>query len=117
MGLLRDTYNITEVDMSGIEREMSRKNDIEEQYNKETLATKDRVDISLREYEELKDKAELVRKVDWFFYKLERCTGVSKEVLLKVENLNSILTEDIPTRKFMLHVTFEFKRDDFMAKY
>lgn len=58
MGLLRDTYivnKINKIDTSGIEYQMKRKNDLQEKQNIILNQTKDRVDISLIEYETLKE--------------------------------------------------------------
>lgn len=112
MGLLRDTYNITEVDMSGVEREMRRKNNIQEAQNKAINETKDRVDISLKEYKELQEKAELLRKWDNFAYMVERCTGLNSKKFLKGRVIRADFDENYCNNTKMTAIVLEFKPED-----
>ncbi len=112
MGLLRDTYNITKIDMSGIEYQMKRKNDIQEQQNFVINDTKNRVDISLREYEdlkkELKAKTELLKKYDDFISNLAQNIQQSPEILLKGKVVKSSLERVSYKRNYNLYVVWEF---------
>ena len=53
MGIFKDTYYVNEnvIDNSGIEKELNRQNDIKEK----DVLTKDRTNISLMKYEEMKE--------------------------------------------------------------
>lgn len=115
MGLLRDTYNITEINTSGVICQMARQNDILEEGNKlkkQDLQTKDRVDISLKEYKELQEKAELLRKWDNFAYMVERCTGLNSEKFLKGRVIRADFDENYCNHTQMTAIVLEFKPED-----
>jgi len=120
MGLLKDTYNITKVDMSGVEYQMKRKNDIQEQQNIVINNTKDRVDISLREYEdlknELKSKTELLNKYDEFIIELAKNIKQSPEILLKGKVVKSEFERVPYTMSERLYVVWEFEDRDLKSK-
>ena len=120
MGLLKDTYNITKIDMSGIEYQMKRKNDIQEQQNIIINNTKDRVDISLREYEdlknELKSKTELLNKYDEFITELAKSIKLSPEILLKGKVVKSEFERVPYTMGHNLYVVWEYKDRDLESK-
>jgi hypothetical protein len=120
MGLLKDTYNITKIDMSGIEYQMKRKNDIQKQQNIIINNTKDRVDISLREYEdlknELKSKTELLNKYDEFITELAKSIKLSPEILLKGKVVKSEFERVPYTMSHNLYVVWEYKDRDLESK-
>lgn len=120
MGLLKDTYNITKIDMSGIEYQMKRKNEIQEQQNIIINNTKDRVDISLRKYEdlktELKSKTELLNKYDEFITELAKNIKQSPEILLKGKVIKSEFERVPYTMSERLYVVWEFEDRDLESK-
>ena len=118
MGLLRNKYYVIEnkIDTSGIEYQMKRKNDIQEQQNIVINNTKDRVDISLREYEslknELKAKIELLNKYDAFITELAKNIKQSPEILLKGKVIKSEFDRVPCSMRNILGVVWEFKDGD-----
>ena len=116
MVLLRDTYNITKIDMSGIEYQMRRQNDIQEQQNIVINNTKDRVDISLTEYEklktELKTKTELLNKYTEFIKELAKNIKQSPKILLKGKVVKSEFKMDPYTLTHKLYVVWEFEDNE-----
>lgn len=118
MGLLRNKYYVIEnkIDTSGIEYQMKRKNDIQEQQNVVINNTKDRVDISLREYEDLKNeikaKTELLNKYDEFITELSKNIKQSPEILLKGKVLKSEFERVPYNMSNILYVVWEFKDGD-----
>lgn len=120
MGLLKDTYNITKIDTSGIAYQMKRGNDIQEQQNIIINNTKDRVDISLREYEdlkaELKSKTELLNKYDEFIIELAKSIKQSPEILLKGKVVKSEFERVPYTMSYNLYVVWEFEDRDLKSK-
>jgi len=120
MGILKDTYNITKIDMSGVEYQMRRKNDIQEQQNIVINNTKDRVDISLREYEELKNelksKTELLNKYKEFISELAKSIKQSPEILLKGKVIKSEFERVPYTMSQNLYVVWEFEDRDLESK-
>lgn len=120
MGILKDTYNITKIDMSGVEYQMKRKNDIQEHQNIVINNTKDRVDISLREYEELKnelkEKTELLKKYDEFISELAINIKQSPEILLKGKVVKSGFEKKPYTMNYNLYIVWEFESRDLEIK-
>ena len=118
MGILKDTYNITKVNMAGIEREMKRKNDIEEKQNLLLNISRDRVDISLNEYERLKSQVkkqeELINNYSRFFSDLGRMIKQSPDILLKGEVIKSEYERVSSTMSSRLYVVFEYKDGDLL---
>ncbi len=118
MGLLRNKYYVIEnkIDTSSIEYQMKRKNDIQEQQNVVINNTKDRVDISLREYEDLKNelkaKTELLNKYDAFITELAKNIKQSPEILLKGKVLKSEFERVPYNMSNNLYVVWEFKDGD-----
>ena len=116
MGLLKDTYNITKIDMSGIEYQMKRKNDIQERQNIVINNTRDRVDISLNEYEslkaELKTKTELLNSYTKFITDLAKSIKQNPEILLKGEIITSEFVRMPYTMNNRLLVVWEFEVKD-----
>ena len=116
MGLLKDTYNITKIDMSGIEYQMKRKNDIQERQNIAINNTRDRVDISLNEYEslkaELKTKTELLNSYTKFITDLAKSIKQNPEILLKGEIITSEFVRMLYTMNNRLLVIWEFEVKD-----
>lgn len=118
MGLLRDKYYIVEnkIDTSGIRYEMKRKNDIQEKQNTVINNTKDRVDISLKEYEslksEIKAKTELLNKYDEFITGLTKSIKQSPELLLKGKVVKSEFERVPCTMRNNLFVVWEFSDYD-----
>lgn len=96
MGILRDTYiNIPapKTDLSLIEYELRRISDIKEQQYETIKNTRDRVDISLNEYEslkaELKTKTELLNSYTKFITDLAKSIKQNPEILLKGKIITS----------------------------
>ncbi len=122
MGLLRDKYYIVEnkIDTSGIRYEMKRKNDIQEKQNTVINNTKDRVDISLKEYEslksEIKAKTELLNKYDEFITGLAKSIKQSPELLLKGKVVKSEFERVPCTMRNNLFVVWEFSDYDLDIK-
>ena len=116
MGLLKDTYNITKIDMSGIEYQMERKNDIQERQNIVINNTRDRVDISLNEYEslkaELKTKTELLNSYTKFITDLAKNIKQNPEILLKGKIITSEFVRMPYTMNNRLLVIWEFEVKD-----
>ena len=116
MGLLKDTYNITKIDMSGIEYQMKRKNDIQERQNIAINNTRDRVDISLNEYEslkaELKTKTELLNSYTKFITDLAKSIKQNPEILLRGEIITSEFVRMLYTMNNRLLVIWEFEVKD-----
>lgn len=115
MGLLRDKYYIFEnkIDTSGIEYEMRRRNNIQEEQNKAINNMKDRVDISLREYEILKNKVkeqeELIEKYHEFVTELGKKIKQSPEILMKGKVVKSEYERVPMTMNNRLYVVWEFE--------
>lgn len=122
MGILRDKYYVIEnkIDTTRIDYELKRKNDIQEQQNVVINNTKDRVDISLREYENLKKelnvKTELLNKYDEFITKLAKNIKQSPEILLKGKVLKSEFERVPYTMSERLYIVWEFKDSDLESK-
>lgn len=116
MGILKDTYNITNITTSGIEYQMRRANDIEEKQNSIINNTKDRVDISLREYEELKNeikaKTELLKLYDEFITDLAKNIKQSPSILLKGKVVKSEFERVPYSLGDRLYVVWEFEDKD-----
>lgn len=116
MGILKDTYNITNIDTSGIEFQIKRANDIEEKQNSIINNTKDRVDISLREYEELKNeikaKTELLKQYDEFITDLAKSIKQSPSILLKGKVVKSEFERVPYSLGNRLYVVWEFEDKD-----
>lgn len=121
MGILRDTYNITKVDMSGVEYQMKRKNDIQEQQNKVINNTKDRVDISLKEYENLKKELELktkkLNKYEEFVSDLANNIKIRPDVLLKGKAVDNYIERSPHDFSYNLYVEWKFEDRDFIENF
>lgn len=116
MGLLKDTYNITNIDTSGIESQMRRANDIEEKQNSIINNTKDRVDISLREYEELRNeikaKTGLLKQYEEFIIELAKSIKQNPYILLKGKVVKSEFERVPYSLGNRLYVVWEFEDKD-----
>ena len=118
MGLLRDTYIINKTDTSGIEHQMRRKNDIEEKQNAILNITKDRVDISLNEYEtlknDLKETKELLNKYQSFIHDLSKSIKQNPEILLNSKVVKSELERTSLIDGYNLYVIWEIQNKDLL---
>lgn len=113
MRLLRDTYVINKIDTSGIEYQMRRKNDIQEKQNAILNDTKDRVDISLNEYESLKSELKRTTKLLECYQKsyneLGKQLKISPEILLRSKVIKCEVERVPLTLKNNLYVVFELE--------
>ena len=113
MGLLRDTYITNKIDTSGIEYQMKRKNDIQERQNIVLNNQRNRVDISLTEYEclkrELENSKNMLEVYQKCFQELGKHLRISPEVLLKAKVVKSEVERVQSSFSNYLHVIFELK--------
>ena len=118
MGLLRDTYIINKTDTSGIEYQIRRKNDIEEKQNAILNITKDRVDISLNEYETLKNDLEktkmLLSRYENFIKDLAKSIRQNPEILLNSKVVKSELEKTPLIDGYNLYVIWEIQNKDLL---
>jgi hypothetical protein len=95
---------------------MKRKNDIQKRQNIVINNTRDRVDISLTEYEELKNelksKTELLNKYNEFIIELAKNIKQSPEILLNGKVVKSKFERVPYTMSNNLYVIWEFKDCD-----
>lgn len=121
MGILRNKYYIstTNIDTTEIAREMERKNDIEEKQNEILNKTRDRVDVSLYEYEnikkELKDTKELLESYERFINSLARKIQANPENLLQYKLVKSETERKPMTMSNYLYLIFEIKDKDLLS--
>lgn len=120
MGLLRDKYYIstTNIDTTEIAKEMERKNDIEEKQNEILNKTRDRVDVSLNEYEnikkELKDTKELLGSYQNFINDLATKIQANPERLLQYKLVKSETERKPLTMSNYLYLVFEICDKDLL---
>lgn len=120
MGLLRNKYYIstTNIDTTKIAKEMERKNDIEEKQNEILNKTRDRVDVSLNEYEnikkELKDTKELLESYQNFINSLATKIQVNPESLLQYKLVKSETERKPLTMSNYLYLVFEICDKDLL---
>lgn len=83
MGIFKDTYYVNEnvIDNSGIEKELKRQNDIKEK----DILTKDRTNISLIKYEEMK---ETIKQQEEKILQYERFYNTICEYIILPNNTN-----------------------------
>lgn len=113
MGILKDTYIVNKTDNSSIVNELKRKNDIEQEYLLLSEQTKDRVNISLNEYEKLKDKlkdtTDSLKCYENFIVNLSKKLMIDPELLLKSNIKENRVSRNIMTMKDELYVIFELE--------
>ena len=120
MGLLRNKYyiNTTNIDTTKIAEEMERKNDIEEKQNEILNKTRDRVDVSLNEYEnikkELKDTKGLLESYQNFINDLAIKIQANPESLLKYKLVKSETERKPMTMSNYLYLVFEICDKDLL---
>lgn len=113
MGLLRDKYYIstTKIDTSRIAREMERKNDIEEEQNEILNKTRDRVDISLNEYENLKEELKNIKELLGTYQNFINDLGIKIQAdpnrLLDYKLVKSEIERNPMTMSNYLYLVFE----------
>lgn len=116
MGILRDTYIVNKINTTGIEYQMRRKNDIQEQQNLILNNTKDRVDISLKEYESLKEELKKTKSIllahENFLKDLALTIKQEPDVLLKSKVVKSEFERKPMTNSYNLYVLWEIKAED-----
>lgn len=117
MGILRDTYIINnKTDTGPVSYEMSRKNDIEEKRLKIENDTKDRVNISLREYEKLKTELQdancIINDYQAFYHNLGKTIHCDPKVILtsKIRDVN--INKNPLTMKYDLCILLELEEVD-----
>lgn len=116
MGLLRDTYIINQkTDTSIIEAQLRKHNDIQEEQNKIVNNTRDRVNISLKEYEELKEDLyrtkQLLNSYEEFVRDLAKGIKHSPEILLKAKVIKSEM-ERVPYKMNNYNIYVVWEIDD-----
>ncbi len=113
MGILRDTYIINKNDNTSLINELKRKNDIEQEYLLLSEQTKDRVNISLSEYENLKNKLkntiDSLNCYENFIDDLSKKLMIVPELLLKSNIIENKVRRNVLTMKDELYVIFELE--------
>lgn len=116
MGLLRDTYIVNKIDTSGIEYQMKRKNDLQEKQNIILNQTKDRVDISLIEYETLKEDLKKTKEELDFYRNFYNDLAIKikqyPEILLNSKVVKSEIERVPRTMNSRLYVVWEIEDRD-----
>lgn len=116
MGILRDTYIINKTDTSNISYEMSRKNDIEEKQNEIDNNTRDRVNISLKEYEKLKTDLQdancIINDYQALYHNLGKTIKCDPKILLSSKIIHNSIEKNPMTRKRNLYIGFELEEVD-----
>lgn len=113
MGLLRDTYVVNRIDISKIGYEMKRKNDIQEAQNIVLNNTRDRVDISLIEYETLKEDLKTTKEELEIYKKFHNDLAIKikqcPEILLNSRVVKSEIERVPMTMSNNLYVVWEIE--------
>lgn len=120
MGLLRSTYITNKIDTSGIEYQMKRKNDIQERQNIVLNNQRNRVDISLTEYEclkrELENSKNMLEVYQKFYNDLGKKIKVNPEALLKYKLVHNEVERSHLKNTYELRLIFEIEDKDLLEE-
>lgn len=120
MGIFKDTYIVNKIDTKRIEYELNRKNELLKEKNEIEKTTKNRVDISLNEYEKLKEEnknqKQLIEEYQKFITDLGKKIHIAPDALLKYKLIENDLSENILHQTYNLHLIFEINKSDLIVE-
>lgn len=116
MGILRNTYiiNKTELDLSKFNRKIKDLNDTMKENSEKEIAARNRVDISLEEYESMKEEIKRLKEYNQHYGEFVTKLGVKlkrdPKILLEAELLDVEVQRNPERYNSILRVTFEVDR-------
>lgn len=123
MSILKDTYNITnyKVDTNSLASQISKYNDILEKQNTIENETKDRVDISLKEYESLKKKLNKIEDelniYKYFVKTLADGLNLNPKVLLNCKLIDCRISKIPMINKTDIEILYQTSESDINKIY